>query len=941
MGPMAKLSFSVGRCALLAVLATGACLPSAMAQASKTTPPPGAIVGPVKATPVTTVEGISEYRLPNGMQVLLAPDDSKPTTTVNVTYRVGSKHENYGETGMAHLLEHLIFKGTPTHQTVWAEFTKRGLRANGTTWTDRTNYFASFAANDDNLRWYLGWQADAMVNSFIAKRDLDSEMTVVRNEMEMGENDPQRTLWQQTIATMYQWHNYGKSTIGARSDVENVDIARLQAFYRQHYQPDNATLIVAGKFDPQATLAMIEQSFGALAKPARALPKQYTLDAVQDGERQVTVRRQGGTPAVLVGWHVPPGSHPDFAAATVLASILADEGTGRLHRALVDTQLAASVQGFALGFADPSPLFLGASLAPGQDLAKARAALMKTVEALRSTPITNAEVARAKTKWLNEWERGFNDPERIGVDLSEALSHGDWRLYFVQRDQVRKLSVADVQRVAVERLRRDNATVGLYIPDDQPERAPAPAFANVAGIVGDYRGDPTVAIAEAFDPAPASIDARTQRRQLASGLQVALLPKGTRGRVVQAVLRLNHGDEASLRGQAIVGALTGAALDHGGAGLTRAQFKDRLDALRAEVGFSVSGQTLGVTITTVRDNLPAVIGLVADVLRAPTLSQASLDEVRTQWLASLEQSRKEPDALINNWLQRHGNPYPRGHLRYRSSFDELVQDVKSVTVPQMRQYMQRFISAAQGEFGAVGDMDVAAVNRTLDGSLGAWRLPGQSNPSPQAGRGPVAYVRVPDPFVVVKPERHVANTPDKQNANLRAALRLPISDRDADYPALLVGNYILGSGGSSRLWVRVREKDGLSYDVRSGVEWNPWEGHSRFVMSAIFAPQNQRKVETAVQEELARLLQDGITQAELDEAKRGLLSRRKLQRAQDAGLAGALASNLHLGRSMAFDQRVDDAMGALTVAQVNAALRQYIDPARIVFAWGGDFKSPP
>jgi len=203
---------------------------------------------------VTSVEGIDEYRLANGLQVLLIPDDSKPTTTVNLTIRVGSRMENYGETGMAHLLEHMMFKGTPTHPKVWAEFQSRGLRANGSTWFDRTNYTASFAADEANLDWYVGWLADAMIHSFIARKDLDTEMTVVRNEMEMGENSPERSLFKQTLAAMYDWHNYGKSTIGARADVENVDIPRLQAFYRLYYQPDNATLVVSGKFNPAKTL---------------------------------------------------------------------------------------------------------------------------------------------------------------------------------------------------------------------------------------------------------------------------------------------------------------------------------------------------------------------------------------------------------------------------------------------------------------------------------------------------------------------------------------------------------------------------------------------------------------------------------------------------------------------------------------------------------------
>jgi predicted Zn-dependent peptidase len=436
-----------------------------------------------------SVEGITEYRLANGLQVLLVPDDSKPTTTVNVTYHVGSRHENYGETGMAHLLEHLIFKGTPRHPTVWAEFSKRGLRANGTTSFDRTNYFASFSASDDTLRWYLGWQADAMVNSFIAKKDLDTEMTVVRNEMERGENSPSRVLVQQVMSTMYWWHNYGKSTIGARADVENVDIGRLQAFYRQYYQPDNATLIVAGRFDAAKTLAWIAESFGPLPRPPRTLRGTYTLDPVQDGERSVTVRRVGGAPLLYVAHHAPPGAHPDSAAVDLLAAILGDAPSGRLHKRLVDKQLAASTFGFVWALAEPGPMFLGAQLAPGQDVERAKTELLATLADLAREPVTAEELERARLQWLKSWDLGFTDPESVGVRLSEAIAKGDWRLFFLQRDQVRKVTLADVNRVAAERLVRDNRTIGVYLPTDKPERAGARGRGRAGeGLQGRRRG---------------------------------------------------------------------------------------------------------------------------------------------------------------------------------------------------------------------------------------------------------------------------------------------------------------------------------------------------------------------------------------------------------------------------------------------------------------------
>ena len=887
---------------------------------------------PAGMTQVTSVEGVTEFRLVNGLQVLLVPDDSKPTTTVNVTYRVGSRHESYGETGMAHLLEHLIFKGTPTQKDLFGEFSKRGMRANGTTSNDRTNYFASFSANDDTLRWYLGWQADAMLNSFIARADLDTEMTVVRNEMESGENSPSRVLLQQTLAAMYQWHNYGKSIIGARSDVENVDISRLQAFYRLHYQPDNATLIVAGRFDAARVLTWVAQSFGPLPRPQRVLPSTYTLDPAQDGERSLTLRRVGGAPYIFVGYHVPPGAHPDFAAAMLLAQVLGDTPGGRLHKRLVEKQLAASTFGSAWSLAEPGPLFLGASLAPGQDVDRARAEILTVVQSLATEPVTTEELERARTQWLNAWDQGFADPEVIGVQLSSAIAQGDWRLYFLQRDQLRRVTLADVQRVAGERLRADNRTVAVYLPTPAPQRAPAPARVDVAALLKDYRGEAAVAQVEAFDPTPARIDQRTQTGALASGLRVALLPKATRGATVQAQLRLRYGDLASLNGLATVGSFTASLLDKGGAGLTRQQIADRFDQLQADVSIGAGAQSVNVNITTKRQHLPAVVELVGRLLREPAFPPEPLEEVRRQALAGLERQRTEPAALVGKRLARHGNPYPRGDLRYAASFEESEADLRAVTLAQTQAFHRRFYSAATGEFSAVGDFDAAAVTQALERALGNWR-------QPAAGVQP--YSRVPQPLVAAAPARLVEVTRDKPNANLLGGMALPLNDLHADFPALMLADHIFGAGGSSRLWKRVRETDGLSYDVRSGVAWSSFDANSGWRVSAIFAPQNRPRVEAAFNEELARALKDGFTQQELDEARTSLLKSRQLSRAQDDILRSVLANNLERQRTFASSQRIDDALVALTLAQVNAAWRRYIEPSKLVMVWGGDFKPAP
>src|SRR6202790_633760 len=284
--------------------------------------PAASATAPKPAEKIRSIEGVSEYQLANGLQILLYPDESSTTLSVNVTYRVGSRQESYGETGMAHLLEHLMFKGTPTHPKIPDELTSHGAQANATTAEDRTNYFETLPATPANLEWALGLEADRMTHSFIAQKDLDSEMTVVRNEFERGENDPTRILRERVLETAYLWHNYGHPTIGARADIEGVPIERLQKFYHTYYQPDNATLIVTGKFDQKATLVYIEKSFGAIPKPTRVLPNVYTVEPTQDGEREVTLRRTGSQQILMLAFHVPSDAHPDSVSLSLLTSLL-------------------------------------------------------------------------------------------------------------------------------------------------------------------------------------------------------------------------------------------------------------------------------------------------------------------------------------------------------------------------------------------------------------------------------------------------------------------------------------------------------------------------------------------------------------------------------------------------------------------------------------------
>src|SRR6476646_413447 len=335
-------------------------------------------------SPTVSIEGVTEYRLPNGLKVLTIPDPSADTITVHIVYLVGSRHEGYGEKGMAHLLEHLLFKGSSKFPDIKGELTRRGARWNGTTSNDRTTYFETLTATPENLEWAIAMEADSMVSSRVSKADLDSEMTVVRNEFELGENNAGGVLFQRMQQLAFPWHNYGNPIIGQRADIERVPIENLQAFYRTWYQPDNAVLIVGGKFDQKKALELVAKHFAPIPKPKRALPSLYTEEPTQDGERDVTLRRVGENPIVSTLYRVPAGHHPDYPAIDVLTNVLGDVPSGRLHRALVQKGLASHAWGAERGLHDPGFVYFGASLAKDGKLDPAREALVATVEGLKS-----------------------------------------------------------------------------------------------------------------------------------------------------------------------------------------------------------------------------------------------------------------------------------------------------------------------------------------------------------------------------------------------------------------------------------------------------------------------------------------------------------------------------------------------------------------------------
>jgi zinc protease len=875
----------------------------------------------VAQTKITSVEGITEYRLENGLQVLLFPDNSKPTVTVNVTYMVGSRFEGAGETGMAHLLEHMLFKGTAKHPSVKPELSARGARFNGSTDYDRTNYYETLSATDDNLKWALDMEADRMVNSRVSREDLDSEMTVVRNEFEMGENSAPRVLEERVLSTAYLWHSYGRSPIGSRSDIEHVPIEKLQAFYRNYYQPDNAMLVVAGKFDAAKTLGWIKDTFGPLAKPARTLAPTYTVEPTQDGEREVVLRRVGEEQLLMMAYHVPSASSTDSAALEVLSGIMSDQPAGRLYKSLVESKKAVAAGAGQFQLHDPGVFIFNARVRKDGSLEDVEKTMLSAIDGVVKEPPSKEEVDRARTRLLKNIDLALNDSSSVGLDLSEWASMGDWRMLFLTRDRIEKVTPEDVARVAKQYLKASNRTIGRFLPDAAPDRAEIPAAPDVVATLKDYKGKAAIDEGEVFDPSPANIEARSRRITLPGGLKVVLLPKETRGGTVVAELTLHFGDEKSLAGKNAARQMAGALLMRGTKKHTRQQIQDELDRLKAQVAVS----NAAASISTVRASLPDALRLAAEMLKEPLLPESDFEQIRQADLARIERSRADPQAMASNLLGRHLSPYPAGDPRAVLTPDESIAELKKVTLEDAKKFYADFYGASNAELAVVGDFDSAEVEKLVRELFGDWK-------SPQP------YKIVSRTWQKIEPIEQAIQAPDKENAYITMASPLPLSQEDEDYPALAIVNVLTGGDDKSRLWTRVREKDGLSYDVRSGFQAGADEKYAQLTASAICAPQNIVKVETAIKEELVRIVKDGFTAEEVEAAKKSVLVSQQLGRSSDGRLATNLATQARYGWTMARTEALEAKIANLTPAQVNAAAKKWIDVGSFSIVKAGDFK---
>jgi zinc protease len=876
---------------------------------------------------VTSIEGVTEYAFPNGLHVLLFPDNSKPKITVNVVYKVGSRNEGYGETGMAHLLEHMVFKTSKSGRELFKELTDRsGGNFNGTTSYDQTMYFETFNAGEDNLRWALQLESDRMVNMTMLKKDLDSEMTVVRNEMESGENSPMNVLRERVMAAAYNFHNYGKTVIGARTDVERVPIANLAVFYQKYYQPDNADLIIAGQFDESKALTMVAETLGNIPRPTRVLTQPYTVEPTQEGERSVTLRRVGNIQGIITVYHIPAALHPDMASLEVMAQVLGAPQTGRLYKALVDSQKAVAASMSAEDEHDPGVTLAYVQLKPEQSIDDAQQILLRTIEGLAGDPPTQEEVDRAKARILKNVELSFTNSQSMAIMLGGYVGDGDWREFFLLRDEIGKVTPADVERVARMYLKSSNRTIGEFIPTANPDRAEIPPTPDPAVLFKDYRGGATLQQGEVFDPTPQNIEARVIRATLPNGLKLVMFPKKTRGGTVVATMNVRFGDEKSLFGKSTAGEMAGAMLMRGTRTKNRQQIQDETDRLKAQISVSGGEDSVSANIRTIETNLADSLRFARELMREPSFPASEFEQIRQQRIAAAEAGKTEPNTLASLELSRYFNArYPRGDVRYVSTLDEDIEDLKKVTLDDARQFYQRFYGAGEGEIVISGQFDPEQINKLVVDLFGDWK---------SASR----YQRITNSYVKLDAINRKIETPDKQNAIFLIGMPLKMNDDDPDAAALSIAGMVFGGSPNSRLFRRIRVKDGLSYGAGANFSMPVKDDSGRMTGYAIAAPQNVPHVETDFNDELTKAVKDGFTADEVEKAKKTWLDERMQQRTEDGSIAGILRERERWGRTMQWDAKREAAVAALTVQQVNDAFKRNVDPSAISIVKGGDFK---
>lgn len=868
--------------------------------------------------------GFEEYRMPNGLRVILYADATAPKVTVNLTVLVGSVHEGGGEMGMAHVFEHVLFHSVEGFPSVAETLKNLGANYNGSTWFDRTNFFETVAATDENVEACIRMEAARLGRAVLNAEDLTKEGKIVESEFDIGRSNPQRLVVMGMFGAMYDFHAYSREPIGTLEDFKSLKVENIREFYRKYYRPDNAVLIVTGKFDTAKVLELVQKNFGGLKGNGEPRPGSTTREPASTGERRYVIRKPGEGSVVLAGYRVPGGSHPDSVVSDVFARMLVDGHSGPLYEAVVGKGLAGSIGANTITLRYASPFFILASVPKDKDADAAEAAILDFLEKKAGT-LEEDDLERALGGLEKDFDDLFNDAESLAMALSEGESTGSWKLLLARREAAKKVTLEQVQAFAAKYIRRENRVVGRFIPDGEAvavkldvEPEPSTHDPLLAKL------PPTSQHVREFDYSPANVLATVQWGD-AGPAKVALVKKEAKGDKVNVRLFIPLASKSEIFPHEIEADALGSLMTEKTATLGKEQLKSKLAELKTEisVNFGLEGGT--VTVSTTKQAFAEAMGIVREMLRTPALDEAAIKDYRTRTADQLRAAKDDPRVITQVQIPRM--VFPEGDPRRGHSVEEQLAGLDALTLEAVKAFHADYVGA-EGMIGAVvGDVERKDIDAALNPLVADWKAKHPGVIVPNAG--------------VDKTQSNEARfeTPGKPNALSILIQPVKLSRASEDYPAISAASSVLFEDGlSSRIPAKVRGVQALSYATGGSVQAEMNGDFGMVVLYSMTKPENAAKALDLIRSELAEAVKSGVTPEELAAHKKSYVSKVAQSRADDARLAASIVMLRAGGKDHSLLKSIDEATAKLTVDDVNAALKKYVDPAKLALLQVGDFE---
>ncbi|WP_445368563.1 M16 family metallopeptidase [Methylomonas sp. BW4-1] len=873
--------------------------------------------------------GAIERRFENGFRAVLVPDTKAEQTAVTLVYFSGSLADPVGKSGLAHLLEHLLFNAptTPDNHSLVSELARRNIAYNGNTHFDRTIYHTAFSSDQPTLNWLLQQEALRMHKLTITETDIARELPVVLREKELGDSNHQQKLAQQILPVVTRFAPYVRPPIGNEAELRGIAIEDARAFYRTHYRPGNALLIITGRFDLTETWKQLATHFGELKSPKIGPPPVFqAVSRRESGDPQTSFRGDGDVASVSLFYPLPHSFDAKHVAAMgLLSGLLAGSPASRLHESLVSAGQAASVSAMPLllrngGAFEVTALPLSAD---NEALEQLQHTLAEQVHSLGDTAFTETELERAKNLIRNEALHVQSRAAAFGYRLAEFASLGDWRLWFESIDAAQEMSLPEIQQTAKTLFQQ-----GLPVAQLMSSRHAASVAARKEALVPQATtAEPSPASAPARLPETASpvandvtaaaIDAQIERFSINESLAVALWPKPIPTGRVQGQWNLRMGTADSMLGKRMLADLTGSLLAHGSASLDRQQLFDRLVGLDAHLSMTPMEDRLAIRFDLPAKSLPEFLDVLIDVLRHPALPEQGFKEIGNQLRVAYQSLGAKPQVVAEQAVTALTSPYPIGDIRREPGMAEALAALERIELNDVKAFHADYYGA-NGELLLSGEFDANATRRQLESLLGPWR-------SKQA------YQRPPLPYTTLAPGRHVMTVADGAHGIYTAQLRQPLQADETDTLTLMLANVALGEDAiQSRLGRRLRQQEGISYGVASKMSASAFEPRATLTISATYAPALRQQLSKAVHEELALLVKDGLSAAEFDSAKENWRHRNDLSKLDRDKLFGKLNLLLRLRRDMHYYADINARVEALTLAQVNTAIARHINPDQLL-----------